>query len=89
MVHRSVEEEAAAFHDALKRRVYTTPKSYLDLLKSYGIYLQAKHQQLSDRRNTLFTGLSKLSETNTEVAKLSEDLVSLQPSLEQSVVEAE
>jgi len=37
----------------------------------------------------LFTGLSKLDETNKEVVKLSADLTELQPILEKSVVEAE
>ena len=48
-----------------------------------------KNQQLSERRNTLFTGLSKLEETNIEVDRLSKELIVLQPSLEQSVIEAE
>jgi dynein heavy chain len=34
-VHQSVEEESQVFYEAMKRRVYTTPKSYLDLIKSY------------------------------------------------------
>ncbi len=59
-VHQSVEEESQVFYEALKRRVYTTPKSYLDLIKSYQVFLAEKHQYLSGRKNTLFTGLSKL-----------------------------
>jgi dynein heavy chain len=89
VVHESVNEEAANFYDSLKRKVYITPKSYLDLIKSYQVYLAEKNKELSDRRNTLFTGLSKLEETNREVAKLSEELIIMQPNLEQSVIEAE
>lgn len=44
---------------------------------------------ISTRRNILFTGLTKLENTNTEVIKLSEDITKLQPVLEQSVTEAE
>ena len=84
-----MDEESALFYESLKRRVYITPKSYLDLIKSYHLFLSSKHSQLSERRNTLFTGLSKLEETNKEVARLSEELIVLQPSLEHSVVEAE
>ena len=34
-VHSSVDEEAQVFYESMKRRVYITPKSYLDLIKSY------------------------------------------------------
>jgi len=88
-VHQSVDEESVEFYEALKRRVYITPKSYLDLIKSYDVFLAEKHASLSTRRNTLFTGLSKLDETNKEVVKLSADLTELQPNLEKSVLEAE
>ena len=66
-----------AFYESLKRRVYITPKSYLDLIKSYQIFLNEKHAELSSRRNTLFTGLSKLESTNAEVSRLSEELTLL------------
>lgn len=34
-VHLSVDEEINHFYESLKRRVYITPKSYLDLIRSY------------------------------------------------------
>ncbi len=34
-VHSSSAEMAEVFEAALKRKVYTTPKSYLDLIKLY------------------------------------------------------
>jgi len=34
-IHISVEEVSALFWDSLRRRVYTTPKSYLDLISLY------------------------------------------------------
>jgi len=35
VIHTSVEEISAKFYDELRRRVYTTPKSYLDLISLY------------------------------------------------------
>ena len=35
MIHTSVEEEADSFFGELRRKVYTTPKSYLDLINLY------------------------------------------------------
>ena len=45
-IHQSVEEESQVFYESLKRKVYTTPKSYLDLIKSYQIFLNEKYQLL-------------------------------------------
>jgi len=41
-VHISANKEAAKFESALKRKVYTTPKSYLDMLKLYLVLLEKK-----------------------------------------------
>lgn len=88
-IHKSVEEEAESFYNSLKRKVYITPKSYLDFIKSYSLFLSLKNSELSGRRHTLFTGLNKLEETNKEVARLSEELVKLKPILEINVIEQE
>jgi len=34
-IHISVEETSDEFYESLRRRVYTTPKSYLDLISLY------------------------------------------------------
>jgi dynein heavy chain len=88
-VHTSVEEESTNFFNSLKRRVYITPKSYLDLIKCYSIFLFEKRSELSGRRNTLALGLSKLEETNADVGKLENELIELKPILETNVVEQE
>lgn len=35
IIHTSVEAKSDEFYDQLRRRVYTTPKSYLDLISLY------------------------------------------------------
>jgi dynein heavy chain len=35
VIHTSVEEESDIFYGELRRRIYTTPKSYLDLINLY------------------------------------------------------
>ena len=35
LVHTSVEKTSERFYNELRRRVYTTPKSYLDLISVY------------------------------------------------------
>jgi dynein heavy chain len=39
-IHISVEEISERFYDSLRRRVYTTPKSYLDLISLYNKVLE-------------------------------------------------
>jgi dynein heavy chain len=34
-VHRSIEDTSVTFFNELRRRIYTTPKSYLDLINLY------------------------------------------------------
>jgi len=41
-IHKSVEVMSARFYAELRRRYYTTPKSYLDLIS---LYLQLLHDK--------------------------------------------
>ena len=66
-----------AFLESLKRHVYITPKSYLDLIDSYKKFLNLKHAELSERRSILFTGLTKLEETNEEVEKMQANITEM------------
>lgn len=45
------------FFTSLKRNVYVTPKSYLDLIDSYRSLLVMKRDELSTNRNKLSSGL--------------------------------
>jgi len=44
-IHTSVEEVSDAFFQSLRRRVYTTPKSYLDLIALYVKVLEVKRSE--------------------------------------------
>ena len=77
------------FYNELKRKVYITPKSFLDFISSYSIFLDEKNSELKRRCNTLFTGLNKLEETNKEIARLSVELIKLKPILEENIIEQE
>ena len=43
-IHRSVEDNSEQFFSELRRKVYTTPKSYLDLISLYDKVLAEKRQ---------------------------------------------
>ena len=87
-VHLSVATFGDRFYAELHRRVYTTPKSYLDLINLYLAMLAEKRAQLYDLRNTLFVGAKKLEETNGVVESLRGELTKLQPVIDQKAKEA-
>ncbi|CAM9277540.1 unnamed protein product [Ascophyllum nodosum] len=92
VVHTSIKVYADKFYDELLRRVYTTPKSYLDLINSYTSKLgqlqggvQTKASQMEARR----TCVTKLNETNAMVEGLKKELTKLEPVLERASRDAE
>ena len=84
VVHTSVENAADKFWAELRRRVYTTPKSYLDLISLYLNKLDFKRQEMNTNKNRLANGLKKLNDTNANIAILKVTLAEMQPKLVES-----
>nr|XP_046259789.1 dynein axonemal heavy chain 6 isoform X2 [Scatophagus argus] len=82
-IHISVTEMAERFYSELRRRYYTTPTSYLELINLYLSMLEDKRQQLVLARDRVKNGLTKLLETNELVDKMKVDLSALEPVLKQ------
>ncbi|KAI9002652.1 dynein heavy chain and region D6 of dynein motor-domain-containing protein [Gaertneriomyces semiglobifer] len=80
-IHESVGQIAKKFWTELRRRYYTTPTSYLELINVYTSMLQEKRKELASSRDRLRNGLKKLSETNELVAKMQSELEMLGPEL--------
>lgn len=81
VIHTSVEHESDRFFNELRRRVYTTPKSYLDLINLYLNTLDTKRYEYNLNRTRLANGLKKLNDTNKSIAELKIKLTELQPLL--------
>lgn len=62
--------------------MYTTPKSYLDLISLYLNTLDIKRGEYNLNKNRLATGLKKLNDTNKSIAELRVKLTELQPLLQ-------
>lgn len=73
----------------MRRRVYTTPKSYLDHIKLYQILLAKKKDEIEQIKRKLSFGLEKLYNTNEIVAKLQEEMTILKPQLAEQSVKTE
>ncbi|CAK5102070.1 unnamed protein product [Aphanomyces euteiches] len=89
IVHTTSNEYAVAFQNQLQRHVYTTPKSYLDLIQLYLKMLKIKQTELQNIKSRMEIGVKKLEETNSIVDNLKGELIKLQPVLTQKAAEAE
>lgn len=81
-VSLSVSDACDKYYAEQRRKVYTTPKSYLDQLNLYGIILNQKLKEINSLKAKLTEGLNKLYNTNETVGKLKEEMKKLQPVLE-------
>ncbi|KAK3096562.1 hypothetical protein FSP39_001310 [Pinctada imbricata] len=88
MIQLSVARYSDKFLSELSRHNYVTPTSYLELLGIFSKLVGMKKTELSTARNRLKTGLDKLLMTADEVAKLSEELATMKPLLEEAVKES-
>ena len=88
-VHRSIEQESVVFFNELRRRVYTTPKSYLDLISLYMSMLKELQGEVDIKTQRMIVGVDKLEETNSIVETLRGELVKLEPVLVEKTIEAE
>lgn len=57
-----------------RRYIYTTPKSFLELIKLFKVMLTKKETELQNNKDRYETGVIKLNETGEIVAKLEEEL---------------
>ncbi|KAE9225132.1 hypothetical protein PF004_g12006 [Phytophthora fragariae] len=89
IVHTTSNDFGDEFLSQLQRYVYTTPKSYLDLIGLYLKMLQEKRAVLQTIKNRMEVGVKKLEDTNSIVDSLKSELIELQPILAKKAVEAE
>jgi dynein heavy chain len=69
-----VNQMAAKFKQVERRHVYTTPKSFLELLKLYTVMLSTKRSEADASIDRLANGLQKLRETAAAVTQIEADL---------------
>ncbi|XP_012153033.2 dynein heavy chain at 16F [Megachile rotundata] len=87
LIHEQVEEVTVRFFLEMRRRYYTTPSSYLELLKLFQTTLKKKEREIKLLKTKIANGLNKLHETNEMVSVMKEHLVVLAPKLKTSTDE--
>ena len=65
-VHTSINETGDRFYNELRRKTYTTPKSYLDLIGMYSSKLGELQGLVDIKIEQMEVGCAKLAETNDE-----------------------
>lgn len=88
-LHTVAAKAADKYFATLRRRVYVTPTSFLELLRTYKSLSLEKSKQLAEKRGRLEAGLDKLAETNEQVVRMQANLVNLRPELEATQVQVD
>ncbi|ESU37863.1 Dynein heavy chain [Giardia duodenalis] len=87
--HISIETWSKRYKEESGRLNHITPTLYLTLLSTFARVLQAQYNKVNEYKMQLKSGLHKLLDTQTMVAKMQEDLIALQPVLERTQTEVE
>ena len=86
-IHSTVTEFSGKFYSELRRRTYTTPTSYLELLRLYQSMLSKQLSILPLKIRKYTVGIETLNETNAVVAELQKKIIEFQPILDQAAKE--
>ena len=81
-IHTSVEEAGDKFFLELRRKMYTTPKSFLDLISFYISQLEKKKSEATIAKTRLENGLNNLKTTRETVNTLQIKLTKMAPELD-------
>ncbi|XP_041978336.1 dynein axonemal heavy chain 3 [Aricia agestis] len=81
LFHTSVVELSERFYAEQRRKVYVTPTSYLELLKSFQGLYTLKVDQITKARIRYETGLEQLEYAAGQVGVMQQNLIELQPQL--------
>ncbi|XP_066151500.1 dynein axonemal heavy chain 6 [Euwallacea fornicatus] len=88
-IHESVEKMTGRFYQEMKRHCYTTPSSYLELIKLYKEMLQDRKDKITKTKDTIANGLYKLYETNNVIDTMKKTLIALEPELTKKSIAVE
>jgi dynein heavy chain, axonemal len=82
-IHQSVKDATERFRVELRRQNYTTPTSYLDLIKTYIEMLSKQKTIVPEKMSRYQNGLDKMVEVNKMVDDLKLMLIQLMPQIEE------
>ncbi|EAR94576.2 dynein heavy chain (macronuclear) [Tetrahymena thermophila SB210] len=87
--HQVITQSIEDFYNVWKRKVYSTPKNYIQMIMNYRNLLRTQNNYQTQQKNKLQNGLDKLQEANKVIDVLEEKLTKLQPELVKKTEEIE
>ena len=88
-IHNSVSHASDRYFAELRRKNYTTPTSYLDLIKTYIEMLKYQRGIVPIKIQRYQGGLKRLDETNKMVDNMKADLITLRPKIDEKTEETQ
>ncbi|XP_071080158.1 dynein axonemal heavy chain 6-like [Haliotis cracherodii] len=88
-IHKSIVDKAGQYWREMRRHYYSTPSSYMELIRLYAKMLRDNKREFMNNRDRLQIGLFKLSEANSLVGEMQDELVSLGPKIEEKARDTE
>lgn len=88
-IHSSAGKEAENYYQELRRRTYTTPKSYLDLIKTYIEMMGEQSRIVPEKIGRYSQGLRLLAQIKTMVDQLQVTLTKLRPEIDKKEAETQ
>uniref|UniRef100_A0A669P0S7 Dynein axonemal heavy chain 12 n=1 Tax=Phasianus colchicus TaxID=9054 RepID=A0A669P0S7_PHACC len=85
--HTSVLSLSSRFFQSLKRHNYVTPTSYLELIAAFRKLLTQKRDSVMKAKKKYVNGLDQLAFAESQVGEMKQELVQLQPKLEEAKVD--
>ncbi|KAM6121199.1 LOW QUALITY PROTEIN: dynein axonemal heavy chain 12 [Pterocles gutturalis] len=85
--HTSVLSLSVRFLQSLGRHNYVTPTSYLELIAAFQKLLTQKRDTVMKAKKKYMNGLDKLAFAESQVGEMKQELVQLQPKLEEAKVD--
>lgn len=86
-MHESVDKMSTRLYDEYRRHFYTTPSSYLELLKLYHSLLESRNETIKGQQKRIGNGLNKILETNDTIEIMRKELEALTPKLEKQATD--
>ncbi|GFO34548.1 dynein heavy chain 1, axonemal, partial [Plakobranchus ocellatus] len=88
-IHKSISAMSVRYWEEARRKYYSTPTSYMELIRLYSRMLRDNKSEFINNRDRLQNGLTTLSNANEMVGEMQEELMALGPFIVEKTKETE
>ncbi|XP_063093605.1 dynein axonemal heavy chain 14 [Cavia porcellus] len=88
-IHKSIEDLHTSYSKETGSTYYVTPSSYLQFMETFAYLLTSREEEMHRKRDRFCLGLSTMLEATKLVRDMQEELLTLDPQIEQKTKEIE